>query len=581
MILLPVLAAGFSGCANDPPKANFTLSPNPTSGQTVTFDGSASTGGRDHVDQPIAVSRWEWDLDGNGTFETSTSGPSTRHTYDGTKTVEVSLRVISARGATSPATTRTVVTSDQETAMAPGSYTCPAGTSDGNGCGAGAVAISLDATSDDVPSAKQPNSELMPVFRGFFGGTWADPGHPETAVAIAHGGDRVFALDQTKDVDVHDATSLAFRGEFDVTDGGRDLAYYRDEVYVLNKDGDIEVFSPEGARSRVMRLLPVDGLFGTAEPASFANLAVAWNEIWSTVSFGEHAAQGIIVRDARTGALKSAMVHRPGSDCAVTAYNQDGSHWCVVTTNRSQVEGPFPSGRSFAHAGISAVPELSALVSACRTISRTSTLGLTLGRDYSSVTTYSEVPRHLYPGECASDRITDRFMGNDAPWGMRWLLQMEHEPSTGDRIYEYSMGRGSSHVPGTEGVYTSWAMRSWQPQDAFSNNDRDITYRRGTRAWTGGARSLRIRATGCGVRAERRISACTTSSRTRTYTLPAIAASSGTNSHATSSRSSSSTTASSSRRARSQRGTSASTPAAPTTGSRSSTARDDSRSAPC
>jgi hypothetical protein len=65
--------------ANAQPNASFTVSPNPAAlGQTVTFNGSAS-----HDPDPAgSITTYEWDLDGDGSFETSTGGTATTsHTY--------------------------------------------------------------------------------------------------------------------------------------------------------------------------------------------------------------------------------------------------------------------------------------------------------------------------------------------------------------------------------------------------------------------------------------------------------------------------------------------------------------------
>jgi len=52
---------------NQPPTASFTANPNPVpTGQTVTFNGSAST------DSDGTIAKYSWDLDNDGTFETDT-----------------------------------------------------------------------------------------------------------------------------------------------------------------------------------------------------------------------------------------------------------------------------------------------------------------------------------------------------------------------------------------------------------------------------------------------------------------------------------------------------------------------------
>ena len=63
--------------ANQPPTASFTASPDPGRRRpAVTFNASAST------DPDGTIAKYEWDLDGNGTYETDTgTSPTASHTY--------------------------------------------------------------------------------------------------------------------------------------------------------------------------------------------------------------------------------------------------------------------------------------------------------------------------------------------------------------------------------------------------------------------------------------------------------------------------------------------------------------------
>jgi YD repeat-containing protein len=83
-----------------PPTASFTLSPNPSQqGQTVTFNGAASS------DPDGTVVKYEWDLDGNGTFETNTgTTPTTTKSYPTGGTYQIGLRVTDNNGATGQTT---------------------------------------------------------------------------------------------------------------------------------------------------------------------------------------------------------------------------------------------------------------------------------------------------------------------------------------------------------------------------------------------------------------------------------------------------------------------------------------------
>ncbi len=85
------------------PAASFTASPaTVTPNQTVTFDASAST------DEIGSIIEYSWDLDGNGTFETTTTGPATTYRYSQTGTVTVRLQVTDDYGDTSDVVSRTV-----------------------------------------------------------------------------------------------------------------------------------------------------------------------------------------------------------------------------------------------------------------------------------------------------------------------------------------------------------------------------------------------------------------------------------------------------------------------------------------
>jgi YD repeat-containing protein len=87
------------------PTASFTATPNPIEpGQTVSFDAAASS-------SPTGtITRYEWDLDGNGSFETDTgSTPTTSKSYADAGTVAVGLRVTDDQGNTGVATVNVTV----------------------------------------------------------------------------------------------------------------------------------------------------------------------------------------------------------------------------------------------------------------------------------------------------------------------------------------------------------------------------------------------------------------------------------------------------------------------------------------
>src|SRR5215211_3058228 len=87
---------------NAQPNASFTVSPNPAQdGQNVSFDGSAS----DDPDPGGSITTYEWDLDGNGSFETNTAGAATTsRTYSAPAQLTVRLRVTDNNGASGETT---------------------------------------------------------------------------------------------------------------------------------------------------------------------------------------------------------------------------------------------------------------------------------------------------------------------------------------------------------------------------------------------------------------------------------------------------------------------------------------------
>ncbi|HEU5252502.1 MAG TPA: PKD domain-containing protein [Solirubrobacterales bacterium] len=85
------------------PLASFTASPNPAqAGQLISFDGSAST------DLDGTIAKYEWDLNGDGTYETNTgTTPTASTTLTSPGTYEIKLRVTDNAGNTGQ-TTRSV-----------------------------------------------------------------------------------------------------------------------------------------------------------------------------------------------------------------------------------------------------------------------------------------------------------------------------------------------------------------------------------------------------------------------------------------------------------------------------------------
>ncbi|HET9197648.1 MAG TPA: LamG-like jellyroll fold domain-containing protein, partial [Solirubrobacterales bacterium] len=95
------------------PTASFTVSPSPANTrQTVTFNGSGSS------DPDGTIAKYEWDLDGNGSYETSTgTTASTSKPFTATGTLTIGLRVTDNSGGTATTTRSLTVNSAYRTAV--------------------------------------------------------------------------------------------------------------------------------------------------------------------------------------------------------------------------------------------------------------------------------------------------------------------------------------------------------------------------------------------------------------------------------------------------------------------------------
>ena len=100
---------------NKPPTASFTVSPNPAvTGQSVTLDGSASS----NPNEPIID--YQWDLNGNGVYETETgTNPQMTTSFPIAGTYTIGLRAIDANNV-SATTTQTLTVVNPPPAAATG-----------------------------------------------------------------------------------------------------------------------------------------------------------------------------------------------------------------------------------------------------------------------------------------------------------------------------------------------------------------------------------------------------------------------------------------------------------------------------
>jgi hypothetical protein len=98
---------------NRAPTASFTVSPSPAATrQTVTLNGSASS------DPDGTLAKFEWDLDGNGTFEVDGGTTATRTvTFATVGSVTLGLRVTDSSGATATTTRALTVNSAYRSAI--------------------------------------------------------------------------------------------------------------------------------------------------------------------------------------------------------------------------------------------------------------------------------------------------------------------------------------------------------------------------------------------------------------------------------------------------------------------------------
>jgi len=90
---------------NDPPMADANGPYSGHAGTPITFDASAS------YDPDGTIELYEWDFNGNGTYDYSTTDPIIAHTWDDSHTGTVGLRVTDDGGLTATATTTVEVIS--------------------------------------------------------------------------------------------------------------------------------------------------------------------------------------------------------------------------------------------------------------------------------------------------------------------------------------------------------------------------------------------------------------------------------------------------------------------------------------
>lgn len=498
-----VLALASAGCTASPasaaaPNGQFTAAPNPTTTSVaVNFDAQ--------VGEAISLTNPEtyaWDF-GDGITAT---GKTTAHTY---RTPGIYTARLTVRDPHYPyvSTSQTIYVTEQGVGDCPRGTTgqrgtcaqvpdpdpgwCPTGETglgvsgqltvlglqiNGTGpfgltCASAAPVDPTAAGHDDgLTPVRQPDASRSPTFNTTFGTTLAARNDDTARVAVAVGADRVLMLNQkTNAFWVYNASTLAVLTQA-YSRSPTDVAFYGGEFFVADSFGDVTVHTPDGFPVRTLHglhahseLLPSDL---RDQGIRYVGIDVAWGEIWATFQVEGRRSGGVVVLDARTGAIKSVLYAPGRTGCPVGSYNpMTGTNTCALGGTASTV-GLFDS--------IGAVPELSSLITNCRSIDRRQVASLTLGAPN------VETSELTSPTPCrgTGDAI-EPWLGNDTVPGMSWFLQTRG--SYAKHIDEYAVVRP------VNGSATLQHRRTWQPNDPSATNPMDVAYRpRGTKVdWSG------------------------------------------------------------------------------------------------
>jgi plastocyanin len=106
-----------------PATVSFGVSPSPRTGQPVTFTYTGS------ADPDGSLTSWQWDLDGDGSFETTTLAGTATNTYASPGTVNVHMRVIDDSNEPSATATQAVTIAAAGSSGSGGSGTSGSGSS--------------------------------------------------------------------------------------------------------------------------------------------------------------------------------------------------------------------------------------------------------------------------------------------------------------------------------------------------------------------------------------------------------------------------------------------------------------------
>lgn len=134
--------------SNTAPSADFSFSPSdPTTGESITFDGGGSS------DSDGSVQQYKWDFDGDGAYDDL--GESVTHSYGGTGDYDVRLQVLDDDGAVDE-TVRTVSVSESSTG---------GGSSGGGDTGDGDGDDSTDDDDDSGDTSEGSGGEVVTIIR--------------------------------------------------------------------------------------------------------------------------------------------------------------------------------------------------------------------------------------------------------------------------------------------------------------------------------------------------------------------------------------------------------------------------------
>lgn len=276
---------------------------------------------------------------------------------------------------------------------------------------------------ENVPEVRQPVASQLPYFDPYLGWfpnpysgigdgfalyTDRDPdGSLTRPVYVAVGAisdeeSRVYVgAGRIGRVKMYDAVTLQPKGEFWPPQGAIwgsevSVAFWRGEVFVKGKSQGIYVFDPEG---NFKRKLPeptpqfYQATLGSVHGATAID--VAWGEIWMTQGGNGSSGSEVIVLDAKTGGMKGIGYNPPISAGGGPPLSYAKSSW----------------------RDLAVMPEYSGAIVHHRFFSR-NPLAQTLA----------------LPGspECLPNTTTcppSHQRGIDAPWGMRWFLEV-HDSRT-------------------------------------------------------------------------------------------------------------------------------------------------------